>query len=128
MKRKKPEPTPPKKKPKKVQRGTPCSVCRDGTTATTSLMMFEDWETWSPFCEPCGTAMASVIRDSQGGRVAELRPLPPVEYSEPEPEVPEPEPEPVVIEVKPEPKPKPAPPKESSGGFGIDLMSILGLK
>jgi hypothetical protein len=48
----------------------PCRLCRDGTYATMSLQIFESDGEWTHYCDPCGKAMASVVRDSQGAQTA----------------------------------------------------------
>lgn len=52
-----------------------CRSCQDGTYATQSMQPFARENCpWHPYCDPCGKAFASVIKDSQG-RDPEIRVL-----------------------------------------------------
>jgi len=114
----------------------PCCVCRNGTYATVSLQTHDDpeWE-WTHYCDPCGEAMASVIRDGYQKRDPEKRRLP-----EPPAQAPTPPKEPKAPKKKsvaPE-QPPPAPPPEKpvasrprakpAPSEGHDLLALLGMK
>lgn len=54
-----------------------CRLCRDGTYATHTIQTFVgDEYPWEPYCDPCGAAFASVIRDGSQNRDPEVRVLP----------------------------------------------------
>ncbi len=121
-----------------------CCVCRDGTYATMSLQTHDDpeWE-WTHYCDPCGEAMASVIRDGYQKREPERQVLaPPPEGKAPEPTVKArdkkkapkaaakapakaAQPTAKAPEAPPPPAQKTAPAK-NTGGY--DLLALLGMK
>lgn len=80
-----------------------CRLCRDGTYATLTMQSFVgDDNPWDPYCDPCGAAMASVIKDCSQKRDAEIRRLPDPPKGKAAPKVPK------VAKAKVEPAQKPA--------------------
>ena len=66
-----------------------CRLCRDGTYATQTMQSFVgDNNPWEPYCDPCGAAFASVIKDSSQNRDAEIRRLPTPPMGKAPPKVP----------------------------------------
>jgi hypothetical protein len=120
-----------------------CRLCRDGTYATMCLKMFSDEDCeWTHYCDPCGEAMASVIRDGQKREPERQVLAPPPEGKAPEPTVktrakkkaPEAaakapakaaQPTAKAPEAPPPPAQKTAPAK-NTGGY--DLLALLGMK
>lgn len=119
-----------------------CRLCRDGTYATMSLKTFPDGDCeWYHYCDPCGNAMASVVRDGQKRDPESQRlPDPPKGTSEAAPEsarekkapaasvkAPVAAARPVVKtpEAPPPPARKTAPAKNTGGH---DLLALLGMK
>lgn len=77
-----------------------CRLCRDGTYATQTMQMFADEDSpWEPYCDPCASAFASVLKDSQD-RTPEIRALPKPPAGKAAPAPPK----------TPTPKPSPSPP------------------
>lgn len=105
-----------------------CSVCRDGTYATASLQTHDDPEwPWTHYCDRCGEAMASVIRDGYQKRdpVKRRLPDPPAGTKAPDPSPEKKIPRaakttpPVTPPAKPAPKPS---------FVEHDLLDLLGWK
>lgn len=133
---------------KKANTPTPqyplCDLCRDHTPATMSLQVFEgEDQPWNNYCDVCGPAMASVIRDAQN-RLAEIKKLDPPTIVPQNVMVTPPAPKKTQTTKKnplldamedvqkepptpPAPKPtRPVPPAPK--GPGYDLLAMLGMK
>lgn len=118
-----------------------CRLCRDGTYATISLKTFPDEDCeWTHYCDLCGKAMASVVRDGQKRDPESRRlPDPPEVTSEAAPESAREKKAPAasvkapVAAVLPVVKAPEAPPParktapvKNTGGH--DLLALLGMK
>ena len=113
-----------------------CCLCRDGTHATMSLQMFdqEDYP-WSNYCDICGKAMLSVLKDAQGRDAVTKTLIPPA----PVKSLPVPTTKPArsaimealtdVDNVPPPKKPTPPPKKPAPAPppLGYDLLAMLGM-
>ena len=121
-----------------------CCTCRDGTYATMSLQVHLE-DPWTHYCDACGPAMASVIRDCYQKRDPEIRRLPPPPpkvvihpVSKPPVPVKDPVSKPTTTETAPkQPTPQPVPSKPSQKTNVIkamqeveeyDLLTLLGWK
>ena len=122
-----------------------CRLCRDGTYAVMSLKIFPEGDCgWTHYCDPCGNAMASVVKDGQKRDPprkdlpppppeVEVSSLPPVSSKPPEagkkPLVKggkgKPSPEPV---KSPETPPKAPTLKSALKNEGHDLLELMGWK
>jgi hypothetical protein len=107
-----------------------CNLCRNGSYATLSFKLFPTDEQETCYCDTCGPAMLSVLKDTPQKRVPEVHRL------APPPKIAPPPPPPPKVVAPPPPEPKREPPKVAPPPRVVpkvqeeehDLLSLLGWK